>query len=122
MEVINLRPAQWCRGRGPFFRASVVREKHMNKNQRTGKQFVKEAVSVTQQLDEVVGKPSRPKRPMVIQRGQDVYEDLKRRRVSLVLSPMAEWAVDLMLDGIKSRLQILADSAESAHRDSIRIL
>jgi uncharacterized protein YfkK (UPF0435 family) len=92
----------------------------MDRDQKTAKQFVQEAVSATRQLDEVIGKPWRPERPVVMQRGQDVYEDLIRRRGSLVLSPMTEWAVDLMLDGIRSRLQILNESTyQAAQCDSI---
>ena len=83
----------------------------MEANQESAKRFVEEAISVTQQLVAIIGKPSAPDRSMVIERGQNVYEDLLRRRGSLVLSPMSEWAIDLLLDVIKTRLQILTDSS-----------
>lgn len=86
-------------------------------NRNTAKQFLEEAIYVTQQLARIIRNPSAPDWSSVIRSERTTYQDLLRRRSSLVLSPLAEWAVDLLLDSIKSRLRILSDCAVSPHGD-----
>lgn len=88
-----------------------------NENRRVATQFVEEAISLFQQLDAVIGKPFLPDRPIVIQSGHTVYQDLLCRRRTLVLSPLSQWAVDLLLDGLRNRLQILSEPIETLGDD-----
>jgi len=88
-----------------------------NENRRSATQFVEEAISLFQQLDAVIGKPFLPDRPTVIQSGHTVYQDLLCRRRALVLSPLSQWAVDLLLDGLRNRLQILSEPIETLGDD-----
>lgn len=91
----------------------------MNPSQDSAKRFVDEAIAITQRLAVITGRPSAPDRPAIIRDGQNIYQDLLRRRPFLVLSPMSEWAVDLLLDGIKTRLGILTESTVVPPRSSV---
>ena len=86
-------------------------------NRNTAKQFFEEAISVNQQLARIIRNPSAPEWSPVIRSERTTYQDLLRRRGSLVLSPLSEWAVDLLLDSIKWRLRVLSDSTASPHGD-----
>lgn len=90
----------------------------MSENQDRVSQFVEEAIAITQQLATITGRLSAPERPAIIRNSQNVYGDLQRRRAALVLAPMSEWAIDLLLDGIKTRLGILNESSALSNRTS----
>lgn len=71
------------------------------------RQFIQDATDAAARLDGVSTRHEKAIFALTLQRGQEDYEKLLKRRVSLPLVPMDEAVVNFLMDGIQARLKFM---------------